>query len=117
MAEAFYNYLSPGSGAVSAGVDPKTPIKYKKLPQVVVDLMLEEGIDVSNKTIKYVTQQMIDDANQVIVLCEKDICPQFVQDVKNIFYWKIDDPYNTTIENFRIIRDQIKQRVLALLKK
>jgi protein-tyrosine-phosphatase len=117
MAEAYYNKYSGSDAAVSAGVDPLTPNKYPKLAQEVIDVMREEGIDVSEKAVKNVNQEMINDVERVIVICEKELCPQFLKDSKKVTYWKINDPYNTSIDNFRIIRDQIKVKVLELINK
>lgn len=116
MAEAYYNKYTGSSDTVSVGTDPLTPYKYPKLAQEVIDVMREEGIDVSEKVVKYINQDMINSAEKIIVLCDKKLCPNFIQDSKKVTYWQIKDPYNTSLDNFRIIRDQIKAKVLELIK-
>lgn len=115
MAEAFYNKFTSDKNSISAGIDPLTPKKYLKLPQIVIDVMNEEGIDISMNQVKYLTQEMVDGVGQIIVMCDKKMCPMFLQNSKKVIYWKINDPYNTSIDNFRIIRDQIKNKVLKLI--
>lgn len=116
IAEAYYNKFSLGNNSISAGVDSSTPNKYPKLSQLVIDIMQEDGIDVSKKRVKYITQKMIKEADRVIVMCKREICPKFLQDSKKVIYWEVSDPYKASINNFRIIRGQIKEKVLELLK-
>lgn len=117
MAEAYFNKYYRNAIAASAGVDPLTPIKYSHPAPAVVEVMKEDGIDVSEKIVKYITAQMVDDAEFVIIMCQKDECPKFLQESTKTTFWEIDDPYGTSMDNFRAIRDQIKAKVLELLKK
>ena len=52
MAEAFYNYFTDSLDAISAGVLDFTPAKYGHPIPEVVEVMQEEGIDVSQKKSK-----------------------------------------------------------------
>lgn len=55
MAEAFYNKYTNSVAAKSAGVLDYTPAKYVHPTREVIEVMKEEGIDVSNQFVKTVT--------------------------------------------------------------
>jgi len=115
MAEGYYNKYSEGNAATSAGTDPSTPSKYPTLPKVIIDLMHEEGIDISSNQVKYINGDMVNKAEKVFVLCEKQQCPKFLLESNKVTFWEINDPYKASTENSRKIRDQIKTKVLDLI--
>jgi len=117
MAEAFYNHITDSSDAISAGLLDFTPAKYVHPIKDVIDVMAEEGIDVSQNKVKFLTQDMLDNSEKVYVLCEKDKCPGFLLQSDKVTFWEnISDPYQTSVNNFRDKRDLIKERVLSLIK-
>lgn len=111
MAEAFYNNFSQTRGAISAGVLDSTPAKYGKPILEVVTVMNEAGIDISKQRVKTVTEQMVANSDEIYVLTRKEDCPMFIVNSSIVRYWNIEDPFNTTIDNFRKIRDEIKLKV------
>lgn len=115
IAEGYYNYFTNTSNAFSAGVDKTTPERYPKLVQEVLDVMLEEDIDLSSKKVKFVTEEMVNSVDQIFILCSKEDCPVFLLKHPRIFFWKIEDPYGLSIEKFRVVRDEIKRKVIALI--
>jgi protein-tyrosine-phosphatase len=58
---------------------------------------------------------MVKDAKQIIVMCEKDHCPEFLLESKKINYWQIEDPYHKSLEEMRCIRDEIKDKVKIII--
>lgn len=116
MAEAYYNFFTKSKDAQSAGVLDFTPLKYGKPTEMVVQIMKEDGIDISKQKVKYITKEMVENSDKIIVMCKKEECPEFLLNSNKITFWDIDDPYNTDIENHRKIRDEIKKRVLLLIK-
>lgn len=115
IAEAYYNNFTNSLNATSAGIDPKTPLKWTRPAQVVLDVMLEENLDLSHKKIKFVTPEMINKAEKIFILCNKKDCPDFILKHTNIYFWKIKDPYKFSIEKTRLIRDKIKKHVLEII--
>jgi protein-tyrosine-phosphatase len=79
--------------------------------------MKEEGIDMSEKIVKSVTREMTDNADKIFIMCPKERWPQFLLNSSKITFWDIDDPYGTSIENHRRVRDEIKERVRQLIEK
>lgn len=115
IAEGYYNKYSKDKTANSAGTDPSTPNKYPTPSKLIIDLMKEEGIDVSSNQVKYINKDMVNKSEKVFVLCEKHLCPTFLFESNKVTFWEIDDPYKTSIKNSRKIRDQIKTKVMDLI--
>lgn len=115
MAEAFYNHFSNTSNAISAGVLDFTPQKYVHPIPEVVQVMREEGIDVAQKKVKFVTKDMVNMVDKIYVLCSEKVLPEFVSQHPKVKHWNIKDPFDTDIESFRLTRDQIKKRVTKIL--
>jgi len=111
MAEAFYNQFTNSSCATSAGVLDFTPAKYGNPIPEVIAVMKEEGIDVSQKKVKTVTPEMIKSVDEIYILCPEEKIPEFARISKSVIYWEIKDPFDSDIENFRVIRKQIKHMV------
>jgi arsenate reductase (thioredoxin) len=116
MAEAYLNHLRGDSfEAESAGLEPGT------LNPMVVEVMKEDGIDISNNK----TKSVFDFFKQgrmfayVITVCDESAaegCPIFPGVCKRV-HWSFRDPsslqgtYQEKLEATRIIRDQIKSRI------
>jgi len=110
MAEGFIRKFAPHIEVISAGTHPKS-----ELNPVVIQVMNEIGIDITNQKPKGLTDEMIKTSTAVNMGCmDKESCPAlFVKDVMN---WNISDPNGKDISQVREIRDQIKNQVLELLK-
>lgn len=75
IAQAYYNYYSRTHNASSAGVDPKTPTKYRNLDETVCQLMLDDGIVLRSKDkkgnsdhyVKLITPEMVESADYIYV--------------------------------------------------
>jgi protein-tyrosine-phosphatase len=116
MAEAYYNSFTKSSDASSAGTLDFTPLKYPHPAEETVQVMKEDGIDISQKIVKFITKEMVDNADKIFVMCKKEECPEFLLNSNKITFWDIDDPYDTNIETHRRIRDEIKERVGQLIR-
>lgn len=115
IAEAYFNHFTNSLNATSAGCDPTTPSRWPKIAPEVIEVMEEEKIDVSTKKVKYVEEEMLNGIDKVIVLCNKECCPNFILNHHDVLFWDIEDPYGSSIENFRKIRDKIKPFVSNIL--
>jgi len=111
IAEAFFNQLTKGEiRAFSAGTDPDKNVDY-----TAAELMMEEGIDITGQVPKVLTSEMTDYAERIITMgCSvENICPASYIPTDD---WGLDDPKGQSIEKVRAIRDEIKMRVIDLLK-
>ncbi len=87
-----------------------------KVNPVVVEVMREKGYDLSRNKPKLVTDQMVLEADEIIVMgCSAEgFCPaNLLHKVKD---WAIEDPKDKPIEKVREIRDQIEAKVKALIE-
>ncbi|MBI5859475.1 MAG: arsenate reductase ArsC [Nitrosarchaeum sp.] len=111
MAEAFFKkYLPTGFQPISAGTKPAS-----KVNPIVLQAMKEIGIDIKNKTPKYLSNEMLVDSIAVNMGCmDKESCPALF--VKDVLDWNIPDPRGKSIEEVRKIRDQIEIKVKELVK-
>ncbi len=112
MAEAFFRkYMPKGFEAISAGTKPST-----KVNPIVLQAMKEIGIDIENQTPKHISQQIISESDKAINMgcMDKESCPALF--MKDILDWQIPDPKGKSIEEVRKIRDQIKTKVMILIK-
>ena len=111
MAEAFFRkYLPSGIQPISAGTKPAVRVN-----PIVIQAMKEVGIDIWNNSPQSISQQMIDEAEIAVNMgcMDKEACPAlFLKDVED---WQMQDPKEKSIEEVRIIRDQIEQKVKDLI--
>ena len=81
-----------------------------------VQVMAEEGIDISTQTSDLIDMDYFNQADLII----KDKCPVIPKGIKHV-HWDLEDPAKATgteeeiINKFREIRDDIKSRVANLL--
>jgi arsenate reductase (thioredoxin) len=113
MAEAFFNQMAKGKALVmSAGTQPG----YKVHP-VVVEAMREVGIDISHNKPKMLTLEMVEKADRMITMgCGADaggLCPASYIETED---WALEDPKGKSLEQVRTIRDEIKKRVMKLIR-
>jgi len=112
MAEAFFRkYMPKGFEVVSAGTKPSPQVN-----PIVLQAMKEIGIDIENHKPKPISQQIIDESEKTINMgcMDKQSCPALF--IKDILDWQIPDPKGKSIEEVRIIRDQIEKKVMDLIK-
>jgi protein-tyrosine-phosphatase len=111
MAAAFFNQLADPTRAqaISAGTNPGPRVH----PEVQA-AMLEIGIDLSHAQPQKLTESLAQDAQLLITMGCGDQCP-YVPGLRRDD-WPLQDPKGQSVEQVRIIRDDIRARVLALLQ-
>jgi arsenate reductase (thioredoxin) len=109
MALGWFNHLA-GDNAVawSGGSEPG-----KEVNQSAVLAMAEVGIDITTEFPKPWTTEIVKAADVVITMGCGDACPLYPG--KRYEDWELDDPAGQDIDAVRPIRDEIEQRVRALL--
>ena len=112
IAEAFFRkFASSKFNVLSAGTQPSS-----QLNPLVVEVMKEVGIDITNQSPKILSNNMIKSSFKTINMgcMDKKSCPSLFEN--NVLDWNISDPKEKTIEQVRQIRDQIEREVLQLIK-
>jgi len=113
MAEAFFNLYANGKvKGLSAGTQPA-----KEVNPVVIEVMQEVGIDISKNIPKALTLEMVKKSNKMISMgCGAEaeaVCPASFIETED---WTLEDPEGKTLEQVRIIRDEVKNRVMKLIE-
>jgi len=115
MAEAWFNHLAMrrhiAISAASAGTKPATAVQ-----PLVARAMAERGLDISLKIPRLLTDEMVGSAGKVVTMgcgIDSDSCPSIRY--KNSSDWNLQDPSKMSIEEIRILRDQIRDEVEKLL--
>lgn len=109
MAAGYLQHLGAGRVEVlSAGSAPADTIN-----PVAIEAMAEEGIDIAAAQPKVLTTEAVQESDVVVTMGCGDACPYFPG--KRYEDWKLDDPAGQGIDSVRVIRDQIRGRVEALL--
>lgn len=112
MAEGFAR--SKGIIASSAGTFPASAIN-----QFAIEVMTEKGIDISGAKPKAITEQMVQDAD-VVVLTDSSLEKSIPKNIrkkfgKKLVVWSISDPRGQPIEVVRFVRNSIERDLNSLL--
>ena len=109
MAAGFARHLGGDNVRVySGGSEPADQIN----PEAVA-VMAEIGIDIATQTPQQWTDEVIATTDIVVTMGCGDTCP-FFSGVRYLD-WELDDPAGKPIQEVRAIRNDIDQRVRALL--
>jgi arsenate reductase len=94
--------------AVSAGTSPA-----ERVHPEVIRVMGELGIDLSDRRPQLLTHELADQADVVVTMGCGDACPYIPG--KRYLDWDLADPKGRPIEEVRATRDEIQQRIAALV--
>ncbi len=112
MAAHFFNhYVDPAlAHAISAGTEPAESIN-----PTVAKVMEEIGIPLGTTKPKKLTTKLCGGAETLFTMGCKENCP-YMPGLK-IEDWPFEDPKGQDLKKVRIIRDQIKERVMHFMAK
>ena len=111
MVEAFFNQLAGDKvRAISAGTQPAEIVN-----PMVVEAMLEVGLDISRNRPKMLTSEMLRKAERVITMgcMDTDACPARFVPTED---WGLQDPEGRTMSDIVKIRKTIKKRIVQLIE-
>jgi ArsR family transcriptional regulator len=109
MAAAILRHLAGDAVRVrSAGSAPASAVR-----SVVIAALDEIGVSIGGEFPKPLTDEVVRAANVVITMGCGDACPVYAG--RRYLDWDIDDPVGLPMASVRAIRDDIEQRVRALL--
>jgi len=111
MAEAFFERISGGPNAISAGIKPDY-----RVHSWTVELMKEVGIDISKRTPKLLTGKILEEADRIVAMDSdvlKQIPPTYLLKAEN---WNISPLLGKPKEEVRQIRDEINKKVQLLFR-
>lgn len=109
MAAGWMRHLGgDGVDVFSGGSEPAEAVN-----QAAVAAMAEKGIDISGEIPQPWADEIVRATDVVVTMGCGDACPVFPG--KRYVDWELDDPSGKTIDQVRPIRDDIGQRVRALM--
>jgi len=110
MAAAWFNRLADPlkARAISAGTDPGTRVHPE-----VISVMDEAGIDLASAVTRKLTPELAQQAQMLVTMGCGDQCP-IVPGARRDD-WPLEDPKGKPAARVREIRDEIRQRVQALI--
>lgn len=110
MAAAWLNHLADPTKlrALSAGTDPAAGVH-----PVVVQVMQEVGINLKGSIPQRLTTELASQASLLITMGCGEACPVIPGLQRED--WPLSDPKDQRVEQVRLIRDDIRQRVKQLL--
>jgi glutathione/glutaredoxin type arsenate reductase len=112
MAEGFARTLGEGKISVSS-----SGLEASQVDPTTVQVMSEVGIDISNQTSKALSDFNAKDYDAVISLCGCGVNLPDEWVLREVFEdWQLDDPEGQSIETFRCVRDEVKDRVKQLIE-
>lgn len=119
MAEGLARSIfGPKTVVQSAGSEPSQVNPFAIKAMAELDISLAEH---RSKSVKTIDAKSVD---LVITLCAEEVCPVFLSDAQRL-HWPLQDPDRKNedlsdaerLAHFRIIRDEIKARLLELQEK
>jgi len=112
MAAAWFNALadSTKARAISAGTDPGTRVHPE-----VLEAMREVGVDLSDRTPQKLTDDLARGAQMLITMGCGEQCP-VVPGLRRDD-WPLEDPKGKPVARVREIRDDVRARVIGLLRR
>ena len=112
MAEGFTKVFGEGIVAVTS-----SGLESSQVDPVVIQVMSEVGVDVSEQASKPLSDFQPEDYDVVISLCGCGINLPKEWVLREIFEdWQLDDPEGQPIDVFQRVRDEVKERVVTLLE-
>jgi arsenate reductase (thioredoxin) len=109
MAAGYLQYLAGDRIEVmSSGSAPKDQIN-----PVAAEVMLEEGIDISQNEPKILTDEQVHASDVVITMGCGDACKFYPG--KRYEDWELEDPAGKDADTVRVIRDDIRKRTEKLI--
>jgi arsenate reductase (thioredoxin) len=112
MAEGFTRCLGQGKVAVTS-----SGLEASQVDPIVIQVMSEVGVDVSLQTSKPLSDFNPEDYDVVISLCGCGVHLPDTWVLRDMFEdWQLDDPEGQTIDVFRRVRNEVKDRVVNLLE-
>lgn len=109
MSQALFEQAAAGRHtALSAGTTPGDRVHPE-----VIEVMNELGIDLADRTPQLLTRELAEQADLVITMGCGDQCPYIPG--KRYLDWDLPDPKGRPIDEVRMTRDEIADRVHRLI--
>ncbi len=125
VAQACFDQLSQyDSDSAGIGVDeaiarrnnPSGKMKDVRDQRSVEYIRKAFGVDISERERQQLTPEMVDEADLVIVIAEKNTWPDYLQEGGKVVFWDIPDAYGHDDNFANDVYRQVQDRVELLVK-
>jgi len=125
IAEMVFNkYANAGHHAFSAGtwvrdksgesMHGRKLHEFESAKEVIFSLQ-EIGIDLNENKRDQINEQMVEDADIIVVMAEEHTIPEFLKNSHKVRYWEVEDPKGMDQGDTNKIQEQISKLVDKLL--
>ena len=124
VAQTYFKKLSQHDSD-SAGIAVNDTIALKRLPfkklkdnpnqRSVEYIRRELGVDIAEKERQRLIPEMIDTANLVVVIVEKERWPSFLSESGKVVFWDVPDPFGAAHDFARKVYRQVQHKVEQLV--
>ena len=119
MAQAMFNkfsrHRSTSTGTMVLEMEGQTLAERAEVATsvvLVVELMSEEeGLDLSSEQRTQLTPELVDAADKVIVMAERETWPDYLVEGGKVEFWEIADAFNISKDQVQAIKEQINAKV------
>jgi protein-tyrosine-phosphatase len=124
MAQTMFNKLSrhrsTSTGTMVLEMEGQTLAERAEVaPSVLLVLELmseEEDLDLSLEQRTQLTPELVDAADKVIVMAERETWPDYLVEGGKVEIWDIQDAFEIPMDQVRAIKEQIKVKVEELVR-
>ena len=125
VAQVYFSQLSSqessGAGMAVDEITARLNLRSNKLKDLPIQrpveyIRREFGVDISQRERRQLTPQLMDEADLVIVINEKDKWPDYVKEGGKVVFWDIQDGLGQTDEAAYQIFGQVRQKVEELVR-
>jgi len=117
LLKKYYNIDSISAGTTLRHPELGELIKNIPLTENLFKVMKEEGIDISDRKRKEVTEEMVRNADKIIMMAEKETIPDFLKENPKVIYWEVEDPRGKSLEEWRELVKQLKDLLEGFVSK
>jgi len=115
IAAAFYNKLSNSKDASSAGTEVKNnegqKIKENEKAQLVIKVMEDEDIDLSNCTRRQLNEDIVRTSDKILIMVKRKETPKYLVNNTKVIFWDIEDPCDRSYEFHKYVKNKIKKLI------
>ena len=80
---------------------------------MLMDIMNEEGRGISSGIQTQLSPELVNAADRVMVMAQKDSWPDYLVEGEKVTFWEIEDPLKVTKETAQLVVDQAKVEELV----
>ena len=80
-----------------------------------LEIMDEEGFDLSNCKSKQLNRPMVEAADRVVVMTRREWLPDYLVNDDKVIFWNVQIPPEMTRESFIHVKDRVKDHVKQLV--